>query len=221
MNRAKAFENYTDSEVIRNILAGESRLYEILIRRNNPYLYRIGRSYGYNHHDVEDLMQETYISAYKNLSGFQHTSAFKTWITSIMLNHCYHKKQKHSYQKEILTEKEHNEKNNPMFHQTNNTGNSVLNKELGHVLENALSKIPDDYRLVFTLRELNGLSISETVEVTNLSEANVKTRLNRAKAMLRGEIEKLYSVDDIYEFNLVYCDKIVERVMQRISSEKL
>lgn len=221
MNSIKSFEHFTDFEVIRKILSGENQLYEILIRRNNPYLYKIGRSYGYNHQDVEDLMQETYISAYKNLSGFKNMSNFKTWLTRIMLNHCYQKKQKYSYQKEVIIENSHYEKNHPMFQQPNNAGKTVLNKELGHVLENALNQIPEDYRLVFTLRELNGLNIAETAEATNLSETNIKARLSRAKSMLRCEIEKMYSAEDIYEFNLVYCDSIVERVMLAIKNEKI
>lgn len=216
MNSVKAFEHFTDLEIIQKILSGEKQLYELLIRRNNPYLYRIGRSYGYNHHDVEDLMQETYINAYKSLSGFKNISSFKTWITRIMLNHCFQKKQKQAYQKEVLSEDNHHEKKHPMFQQANNTGKTVLNKELGHVLENALNRLPEDYRLVFTLRELNGLNVAETAEVTQLSETNIKARLSRAKSMLRNEIEKMYSAEEIYEFNLVYCDSIVERVMAMI-----
>jgi len=219
MNSIKTSEHFTDREVIQKILSGESRLYELLIRRNNPYLYRIGRSYGYNHQDVEDLMQETYISAYKNLPGFKNGSAFKTWLTRIMLNQCFQKKQKFSYQKEVLTENNPDEKKQPMFQQPTHTGKTVLNKELGHILENALNELPEEYRLVFTLRELNGLNVAETAEATDLSETNIKARLSRAKGMLRKEIEKMYSAEDIYEFNLVYCDKMVDNVMSVINNE--
>ncbi len=93
-----------------------------------------------------------------------------------------------------------------------------MNKELGCVLENALYKIPEDYRMVFTLRELNGLSILETTEALNITETNVKVRLNRAKKMLRSEIEKMYSPNDIFEFNLVYCDAMVINVMNKIKT---
>ena len=213
----KVFEKYTDAEVIKEILSGKPALYEILIRRNNPFLYKVGRSYGFNHHDTEDLMQETYISAFYNLAKFENRSLLKTWMIRIMLNNCYQKKQKHSYQKEILQENNLNEKNTPMF--TNQSGGekSIINKELGHVLENALNQIPEDYRVVFALRELNGLSTAETAEVANISETNVKVRLNRAKTMLRSEIEKMYSPEDIYEFNLIYCNRIVEYVLNHIS----
>jgi hypothetical protein len=91
-----------------------------------------------------------------------------------------------------------------------------VNKELGKVLENAIQSIPEDYRIVFTLRELNGLSVAETSEAIDISESNVKVRLNRAKTMLRSQIEKMYSPEEIFEFNLVYCDKMVSDVMSRI-----
>lgn len=216
MKVATNSENFTDSEIINKILQGELKLYEQLIRKNNPYLYRIGRSYNYNHQDTEDLMQETYINAYYGLSKFEGKSSFKTWLTKIMLNKCFHKKQKASFKNETITERLIIEKSAQMAQNYLNTERSLLNKELGHVLETALNKIPEDYRLIFTLRELNGLNIKETAEATNLSESNVKVRLTRAKSMLRSEVEKTYSTAEIYEFNLIYCDKMVERVMAEL-----
>ncbi|MEO6301566.1 MAG: sigma-70 family RNA polymerase sigma factor [Bacteroidia bacterium] len=213
----KEFEQYTDNEIIHKICNGDQALLEILIRRYNPFMYKIGRGYGYNHHDTEDLMQETYINCYNNLSKFEGRSSFKTWLTRIMLNECYHKKQKHSFQKEIIMENKLNETSTPMFQNNTPFENSILNKELGHILENAVSLIPEDYRMVFMLRELNGLNVAETAEVLDISESNVKVRLNRAKTMLKTEIEKMYSPQDIFEFNLIYCDKMVADVMKRIA----
>lgn len=216
----KEFEHYSDAEIIVKILDGESKLYELLIRRNNPFLFKIGRAYNFTHHDTEDLMQETYINAFYSLSKFENKSSFKTWLIRIMLNNCYQKSKKHSYKNESTFGELILEKNKPMFQNHTNTEKSILNKELGHVLENALNKIPEDYRVVFTLRELNGLNVAETSEAANISETNVKARLSRAKAMLRSEIEKIYSPEDIYEFNLVFCDSIVDRVMTVINTIK-
>ena len=98
------------------------------------------------------------------------------------------------------------------------THETVINIELSFVIENALQKIPRDYRLVFALREMNGLSVAETAEALHISDANVKVRLNRAKTMLRREIEKSYTSEEIFEFNLVYCDVITNRVMEIIKS---
>lgn len=205
-------------EVIHKVVNGDIKLYEILIRRYNSFLYKIGRAYHYNHQDTEDLMQETYISAYKNLNKFENRASFKTWFTRIMLNQCYHKKHKLSFQREVSSDDLQNNKTNIMFQQTINNQNITLNKELGRVLENAIHEIPEDYRIVFTLRELNGLSIAETSECLNISESNVKVRLSRAKSMLRKEIEKMYSKEEIFEFNLIYCDGMVEKVMSEINT---
>lgn len=211
-----SFDQFTDLEVIQKIVAGEVELFEIIIRRYNPFLYKVGRSYNYNHEDTEDLMQETYIDTYTNLVKFENRSSFKTWIIKIMLNKCYKKQQKWSSKKVITAEI--NEKSTPMFsnNQHTDTNKTVMNRELNFVIENALEQIPVDYRMVFSLREVNGLNVKETAVVLNISESNVKVRLNRAKAMLRKEVEKSYSADDIFEFNLVYCNAMVHRVINKI-----
>lgn len=212
----KEFEQYTDLDIIQKILNGQLPLFEILIRRNNPFLYKVGRSYNYSHEDTQDLMQDTFIDAYCNLSKFENRSSFKTWIIKIMLNNCFRKQQKFSFKNEIANDI--NEQSIPMFVNPtySDTNKSVMNKELSAVIEKALQQVAIDYRMVFSLREMNGLNIKETAEALNISEANVKVRLNRAKAMLRKEVEKSYTTDDIFEFNLIYCDAIVDNVMHKL-----
>ena len=214
----KQFEAFTETEIIDRIKGGEKELFEILIRRNNPYLYKIGISYGYNHQDVEDLMQDTFVSAFINLDKFEHRSSFKTWLVRIMLNHCYQKTQKMSFKNEKFMEASHNEKVVPMFQDASTDAHRAMgNKEISQIIGEAVLKIPVEYRMVFCLRELNGMSTSETAEAMGITETNVKVRLNRAKHMLRQQIEKMYSPADIFEFNLIYCDAIVFRVMDQIN----
>jgi len=209
-------EKFTEAEIISRIINGEKALYEIIVRRFNPYLYKIGRSYNYTHEDTQDLMQETFIDAYKNLLQFEGRADFKTWIIRIMMNNCYRKRGKSSFKNEIMQDV--NEHSTPMFTNRNNDTDKIIqNRELGHIIENALEKIPFDYRIVFSLREINGLNVAETAEMLNISEANVKVRLNRAKTMLRNEIESTYSASELFEFNLIYCDAMVENVMKKIN----
>jgi len=210
------FEKYADFEIISRINEGEIKLFEILIRRYDPFLYKIGRSYRYNHEDTQDLMQDAYINAYCNLKKFENRSSFKTWLTRIMLNACYQKSHKLSFKNEIRDDNFQNEKSDVLFEQSYNNEKIAMNKELGRVIENAVHKMPEDYRIVFTLRELNGLNVAETAEALDISEGNVKVRLNRAKGMLQKEIKKMYSPDEIFEFNLIYCDTMVNRVMEKI-----
>lgn len=118
----------SDEEVISHVLAGEVELYEAIIRKYNAYLYKIGRSYGYNFADVEDLMQETYINAYMNLAKFESRSSFKTWIVRIMLNQCYHKKQKFSFRKEAPSQNIVEENSIPMFNDQGTDTNKTVQK---------------------------------------------------------------------------------------------
>jgi RNA polymerase sigma-70 factor (ECF subfamily) len=136
-----------------------------------------------------------------------------------MLNNCYQKQQKFSFKNEKTFENAIPENSMPMYSNNKNTDtdNVVINRELNHILEHSLTKIPVEYRMVFSLREINGMNVSETAEAMSISESNVKVRLNRAKSMLRKEIEKTYNAEEIFEFNLIYCDAMVNRVMSEIS----
>ena len=211
------FEQYSDIEIIQKILGGEFALFEILIRRNNPFLYKTGRSYNYNHEDTQDLMQDTFVDVYTHLASFENRASFKTWIIKIMLNNCFRKQQKLSFKNEVA--REINDKAIPMFSSQplTDTNKSIVNRELSLIIESALEQVPLDYRIVFSLREINGLNVCVTAGVLNISEANVKVRLNRAKAMLRKEIEKSYTAEDIFDFNLKYCDAITSRVMNKLT----
>ncbi len=206
------FETTSETEIIRRIKDGETGLFDIFMRRNNPYLYKIGMSLGFTHQDVEDLMQESYTSAYLNLEKFKQESSFKTWVVKIMLNQCFHKKQRLGFIKE-KTMDTNNEKLVPMFEKEQSDGyKKIIDRELNCAIENAIIQMPLDYRVVFVLRQLSGMSTSETAESLDISEANVKTRLNRARHMLRKELKVKYSPQDIFEFNVVYCDRVVNKV---------
>ena len=221
MQTVKQFEAIGEPELIQRIKDGETALFEILIRRNNPFLYKVGMSYGYSHEDVEDLMQEAFMNAYVSLGKFEQRSSFKTWVIRIMLNQCYKKSQKLSFKNEKASDITDNEQATPIFQnqRTMDIFNTVVNRELSHVVGEAITRIPLDYRMVFSLRELNGMSTAETAEALDISEANVKVRLNRAKRMLRTMVEKMYTPEEIFEFHLMYCNKIVDRVMNEINNK--
>ena len=212
----KTQAQYSDDELIQKILHQETALFELIIRRNNQSLYRIGKMYHFSHEDTQDLMQETYIKAYTHLNQFQNRSSLKTWLSKIMVHECYRKSQKWAFKNvESL------EKNPSLFAKlgSTETSNKVMNTELNTVIEKSLLHIPEDYRTVFLLREINGLNVLETAEILDITESNVKTRLSRAKSFLRKEIEKTYNKEEIFEFNLIYCDAMVEKVMKKIVSQ--
>src|SRR3546814_5650348 len=109
-------------------MGGEKARYEMIGRRFNPCLYKIGRSYNYNHQDTQDLMQETFIDAYKGLSQFEGRAHFKTWIIRIMMNNCYRQKEKSGFKNEVMQDV--NDQSTPMFaHAHNDTESIVQNQD--------------------------------------------------------------------------------------------
>lgn len=203
-----------DEQVVNQVLSGKIEQYELLMRKYNGYLYKVGKSYGFGHADIEDLMQETYVKAYTHLGDFQGRSSLKTWLVQIMIHECYHKKHKKSYLRE-KSDSDHIEENAKTLFQKNSVNGfkELQNDELKTVIEDAIMSIGEKYRQVFILRELTGLSTAETAQVLHISETNVKARLNRAKEKLREEIEHTYSTEELFEFNLIHCDGLVERVL--------
>lgn len=197
-----------DTELIKQILAGEKQLFEVIIRRYNQRLFRIGISILNNDSEAEEAMQAAYINAYEHLAQFEFRSAFGTWLTRIMLNQCYKARRDQSRAITLPADSEN-------LINMKTPENVMASKELSRVLENAISGLPEKYRLVFVLRELEDLSVRETAEIAGIEESNVKVRLNRAKTMLRDNLTD-YMRDSIYPFHLTRCDRIVNNVMEKI-----
>jgi RNA polymerase sigma factor (sigma-70 family) len=192
-----------DETLIRRVLEGDKRAFEWIIRRHNQRLFRAGMAMLQNDMDVEDAMQTAYINAYLHLADFKHRSSFSTWLTRIMINQCLLQKRKRSQAQAEATPDNQINMRTP--------DRELGNKELSSLLENAVEQLPEKYRLVFVLREVEDLSVRETSEVIGIEEANVKTRLNRAKTMLRAQLQG-YMKDHLYSFHLTRCDRIVANV---------
>jgi RNA polymerase sigma factor (sigma-70 family) len=205
--------------LIRSIIDGETELFAELIRKNNAGLYKVARSYGFNHQDAQDLMQETYISAYTKLAQFEGRSSFKTWITRILIHKCLYKKTYGAYKRES-SQPDIQENAQPMHSNTVSPEKDLMRKEFGRVVAYHLEHLPLIYKTVFILREVEGFSVAETAELLDISAVSVKVRLNRAKTVLQKRLEESYSTADIFEFNLVYCDSMVNKVMEQIRNIK-
>ena len=204
----------TDEQVITEILAGEKNKYALLMRKYNQRLYRITKGYLQDEAEIEDTMQDTYVKAYQNLAKFEGRSQFGTWVTKILINECLQRVKKISRKDLYENTAENSITMNITDHQNPET--KALNRELKQVLEKNIESLPEKYKVVFLMREVEHMSIEETSQVLDLSIANVKIRLNRAKAMLRKSLSELYPVREVFEFNLIRCNRIAENVMARI-----
>ena len=200
-----------DEELAERVLKGEKRLFENLMRKFNARLYRIGMSIINDDTQVEDVMQTAYLNAYLHLADFQKKSSFGTWLTRIFINESLLFVKKRQKQRHASIDKFEN-----VLH-IETPLHDLMNNELKIILEKSIASLPEKYRLVFVMREIEEISTSETMEVLNLSESNVKVRLNRAKEMLRIDLGSHYKSAQLYDFHLSRCDRVVNFVMTQIS----
>lgn len=201
----------SDEEVVARVINGEKQLYEHLMRKYNQRLFRICMSIIDDDMAVEDVMQTAYLNAYLNLAGFQNKSSFSTWLTRILINESLLYKKKRAMRDRVVAEKAEND------YLSETPLNGLMNKELKVLLEKTIADLPEKYKLVFVMREIEEMSTNETMAILNLTESNVKVRLNRAKEMLRGNLSSYCRSNQLYEFNLIRCDKVVNFVMAKIN----
>ncbi len=205
-----------DNEIIKRILRGEKDLYAIIVRRHNQRLYRVAMSIVNDNEEVEDVMQVTYINAYEHLEKFAFKASFSTWLTRILINESLLRLKKRGRVINISDDTMERE----IFQQNISTVQTpvakMLNTELKAALEQAIVELPEIYRTVFVMREIEDMSIAETQLCLGISEANVKVRLNRAKALLKDSINSFYKKEDLFHFHLSRCDRMVEGVMKGI-----
>ncbi|MES2396731.1 MAG: sigma-70 family RNA polymerase sigma factor [Bacteroidota bacterium] len=204
----------SDEEVVERVINGEKYLYENIMRKYNSSLFRISMSIINDSMEAEDIMQTVYLNAYLQLSKFQNKSSFSTWIIRILINESLLRKKKKTKEKQMVMEKQTSNYNNytPL--------KGLMNKELKAILEKTILALPEKYRLVFVMREIEEMSINETMGALSLSESNVKVRLNRAKEILRNNLSSYYKSEQVFEFNLIRCDKVVNYVMEEINQNK-
>ena len=204
--------------MVESILSGKQELFAKIITAHNELLYRVGRSYINNHEEVEDLMQTTYLKAYERLSQFNFQSSITTWITRIMINEClmYLRKEKRNTAPIPVDVDE----SISLDFMDSQTFESQINyEELKAICEKMVLQLPDEYRLVFLLREVQKLPSKDVAEIAEISEENVRIRLYRAKRMLQKLILDHLGESDIYGYHKKYCNKLTAEVMNKILNQ--
>lgn len=207
-----------DGEVVARVLAGERAAYALLMRKYNQRLFRIVRSYIFDEDEIEDVIQEAYVKAYEALPGFEGRSSFSTWLIRIAINEALARVRQRKHLASINEDLE-NDRHTEVPVQLQNIETPLgmlMNLELKEMLEKAVDRLPEKYRSVFMMREVERMSVAETSQSLAISQSNVKVRLNRAKEMLREAIGSFYNDKEVFHFNLVRCDRIVENVLRRI-----
>jgi len=213
-----------DTEIVRRVLKGDTALFEILMRRHNQRVYRLVRSVVKDEAEVEDVMQQAYLNAFTHLAQFEGRSQFATWLVQIALHEAYARRRKLQQAQSRTSEPSAAIDDGGAFMDRFTSPHADPERqayahELHRVLEEAIDALPDAYRTVFMLRDLEGLSTSETGEGLGLGEEAVKTRLHRARAMIRRSVTNRIGAvaTSAFQFQAPRCDRVVAGVFERIS----
>lgn len=219
MDRA-TWDGITDEDVVERVRAGDTGLYEILMRRYNQRLYRVAFSILRNDAEAEEVMQEAYVRAYQHLNQFAGTAKFSTWLTKIAVHEALarvRRRGRNGGESSLDTSLYIMDSVRTAIPDPER---QAYDHELRLALEGAIAALPDSYRLVFVLRAVEGLSGSETAACLDIGEEAVKTRLHRARHMLQKDLLQRASVvaAEAFSFHLSRCDRVVKGVFQRIVS---
>jgi len=212
-------EEWSDEQVVDRVLAGDTALYELLMRRHNQRLYRVARAILRDDAEAEDVMQDTYVRAYQNLGRFEGRAKFSTWLTRIAVHEALARCQKRSrFQSLDDSNSQYGDVMNAVTSSDRSPEQKSYDMELSGVLEKAVLSLPDDYRTVFVLRDVEGMSTEETAQSLNLTQENVKVRLHRAHAKLRKELYAAVGATaaHCFQFHAVRCDRVVKGVFNTL-----
>jgi RNA polymerase sigma-70 factor (ECF subfamily) len=197
-----------DEEIVARVLNGETPLFELLVRRYNQRLYRATIAILKDESEAEDAMQEAYVRAFVKLDQFAGEAKFSTWLTKIAVYEALGRLRRRKRQEEIPdTMKSHD-----------NPERAVQELQVRGAIEAAVEKLPPIYRAVFVLREIEELSGSETAGCLGITEETVKTRLHRARMLMRRRLERAIgtALNRSFSYGERRCDAMTAAVMTRI-----
>jgi RNA polymerase sigma-70 factor, ECF subfamily len=184
--------NRTEAEMIAAILAGDTQLFHELIRSHERAVYMMALSYMKNEADAEDVAQEAIVRAFRHLSSFRSESRFSTWLISITLNEARSRlRRQTTVRMESLdsTADEDSPVSPALLRDWREIPSEAVERsEVKVLLQNAIQSLPDIYREVFLLRDVEELNINETAEALKISTPAVKVRLHRARMMLQKQL---------------------------------
>lgn len=205
----------TDVEIISEIKKGNVDYFAEIVKRYNQRLYRIAVSYGVFDDDAEEVLQTAYIAAYEKINQFRGEAKFSTWLIRILINECLMLKRKKQKTQNITEDLVTNLTGDHL-----NPEKDYMDKERKEILEKAIQQLPEKYKTVYMLKEVEGMNIEETSEALAISKVNVKVRLHRAKSMLKHLIKDGTGLSTLFTFGNARCDKLTESVMTCIRNKE-
>ena len=218
LEKAKA-EGWTDEEIVDRVRAGETALYELIMRRYNQRLYRVARAIVRDDEEAEDVMQDAYVRAYEHLDQFAARAPFSAWLTRIAVHEALARKRSRGRLEQLDDDERNGDRSMRITELSPDPEESASQVEVGRLLEEAVLALPEQFRTVLMLRDVEDLSTSETAEALDISEENVKVRLHRGRAMIRRWLLSRVGANakEAFPFMGERCDRVVRNVFAVIA----
>ena len=211
-----------DVELVRRALARDDTAFRIIMERHNRRLYRIARGILRNDTEAEDVVQEAYVSAFTHLDGFRGDSSLATWLARITMNEALGRLRRERLAVDLDTfEAQRTEAQIIQFPQTvtsDDPERTMAQREILRLVERATDNLPEIFRIVFITRVIEGMSVEETADLLGLQPKTVKTRLHRARRLVREQLDKQIGpvLMDAFPFAGRRCERMTNAVMQRL-----
>ena len=228
MERIKVdHEALSDLELARRVGARDVAALRLIIGRNNQRLYRAAWSILKDRSEAEEAVQDGYLKAFNAIGTFAGRSSLSTWLTRIIVNAALERRRlaqsrtRLLNQESILVLEEYREKL-MAGSVTPSPENVLMRRQIAKLLETAIARLPDSFRPVFVLREIEGLSVEDTAEALQIPEETVKTRLFRARKRLQKELdpELCGALSETFPFAGADCEAMTERVLTKFCRAK-
>jgi len=226
LSKQVAPADWSDVEIVRRIVNGEAQALEQLMRRYNRPLYRTARSIVKDDAEAEDVLQEAYLLAFRNIGKFRGDAMLRTWLTRIVINEAIARSRKTARRAKVIQLDGDAAWENEAAEASMNEATpeqpetSVMRAEARRMLERHIDALPDVFRTVFVLRALEEMSVEETASCLAIPEATVRTRFFRARGLLREALAR--EIDFVFEeafaFDGARCDRIVAGVLERFKN---
>lgn len=211
-----------DAELVARARARDETAVRAIMQANNRRLYRLARGILRNDGEAEDVVQETYVRAFTHLDGFRGDSSLATWLARIAMNEALGRlrRQRPSVDLNTLAPGvlEAQIIQFPLSAPSEDPEKSMAQREIQEVVEHAIDQLPDAFRIVFITRVIEGMNVEETAEILGLKPETVKTRLHRARNMLRDNVEKKIGpvVMEAFPFAGRRCERLTDAVLKRL-----
>lgn len=210
-----------DLDLARRAGTGDGDAFRAIMRRHNQKLYRLARSIIRNDGEAEDIVQETYVTAFAHLSTFRGEASLATWLSRIAINEALGRLRKRQRAQTVMLEAPANDAQIipfPLTADPDDPERTMAQRQILALVEQATDALPDVYRTVFVARVIEGLSLEETAELLGIKPQTVKTRLHRARALVRRKLDEQIGplLLDAFPFAGRRCERLTVSVMKRL-----